>query len=148
MNEYLNRFPTDLFAEISRLQRQMDDVFRDFGPATDIRATGRGAFPAVNIGVTDDAVEIIALAPGLDPKKIDLSIERGLLTLSGERPAAARGGRSNVYAQERYVGAFRRVIRLPEEVDPERVDARYADGCLRVSIKKHESSKPRSIAIQ
>jgi HSP20 family protein len=150
MRTYLSRFPTDMFAELDRLQQQMDNVFRGAGPSPDIRSTRRGAFPAVNVGGTVDTVEIIALAPGLDPKKIELSIEKGLLTISGERPAdlpAGEGGTS-IYARERFAGPFRRVISLPEDSDPERVEARYADGCLRVSIGKRESSKPRSIQVQ
>ncbi|MDB5804584.1 MAG: heat-shock protein Hsp20 [Betaproteobacteria bacterium] len=59
-----------------------------------------------------------------------------------------RGDRDNVYAQERYSGPFRRVVRLPDDIDPERVEARYNDGCLRVTIRRLEWSKPRSVAIQ
>jgi HSP20 family protein len=150
MNQYLSGFPTDLFAEFDRLQHQMDDVFRGFGSASDIRATGRNAFPAINIGATDAAVEIIALAPGIDPAKIDISIDKGLLTVSGERPAElpAAQARTSVYARERFAGPFRRVISLPDDIDPDRVEARYLDGCLRVTIQKRESSKPRSIRVQ
>ncbi|MDB5805347.1 MAG: Molecular chaperone [Betaproteobacteria bacterium] len=146
MNEY-NRFPTDVFGELSRLQRHIDEVFRGPGPARDIRATTR-TFPAINVGATADAVEIIALAPGVDPKKIDISIERGILTIAGERPQAEQDDHLNVYAQERFSGAFRRVVGLPDDIDPDRVEARYTDGCLRVTIKKLESSKPRAITIQ
>jgi len=147
MNEYINRFPTDVFGEFSRLQRQIDEAFRGIGSASDIRATSR-TFPAINIGATDEAVEIVALAPGIEPAKIDITIERGILTIAGERPGAERGERSSVYAQERFAGAFRRVISLPDDIDPDRVDARYTDGCLRISVKKLESSKPRAITIQ
>jgi HSP20 family protein len=146
MNLYSTRYPTDLFGELDRLQQQIEQAFR--GSATDIRATGRGAFPAINVGATDEGVEIIALAPGIDPKKIDLTIEKGVLTISGERAAGAPPeGRATIYARERFSGAFRRVINLPEDADPDRVSASYRDGCLRVSIARRESSKPRSIQI-
>jgi len=147
MNEYMTRFPTDMFGEFSRLQRQIDEALRGLGSASDIRATSR-AFPAINLGATDDAVEIVALAPGVDPKKVDITIERGLLTIAGERPAAEPAERSSVYARERFTGSFRRVISLPEDIDPDRVEARYTDGCLRITVKKLESSKPRAITIQ
>jgi HSP20 family protein len=146
MNEYIQRFPTDVFGEFNRLQRQIDEAFRGLGSANDIRATSR-AFPAINVGATDDAIEIVALAPGIDPKKVDITIERGILTISGERPRDERGERVSVYAQERFAGPFRRVVSLPDDIDPDRVVAKYTDGCLRVTIKKLESSKPRSIAI-
>jgi HSP20 family protein len=93
-------------------------------------------------------VEILALAPGVDPTKISITIERGILTIAGERDSVPYGERDKVYALERFSGGFRRVISLPDDIDTERVDARYVDGCLRVIIKKLESSKPRAIAIQ
>jgi len=147
MNQYFSRLPTDMFAEFSRLQRQMDEVFRGMGSASDIRATSR-TFPAINVGATDDAVEVIALAPGVDPKKIDITIERGILTIAGERQPGERGEGASLYAQERFAGPFRRVVSLPDDIDPDRVEARYTDGCLRITIKKLESSKPRAITIQ
>lgn len=147
MNEYINRFPTDMYGEFNRLQRQIDEVFRGLGSASDIRATAR-AFPQINVGATEDAVEIVALAPGVDPKKVDITIERGILTIAGERTRGERGANEAVYAEERFSGPFRRVISLPDDIDPDRVEARYTDGCLRVTIKKLESSKPRSITIQ
>ena len=149
MNDQPSRFPTDVFAEFDRLQQQLDQAFRGAGAASDIRATGRSAFPAVNVGGTDDAIEIIALAAGIDPAKVDITIEKGLLRISGERPARLpeRGARASVYAKERFSGPFSRVISLPADADPDRVGASYTDGCLRISIKKRESSKPRSISI-
>jgi HSP20 family protein len=147
MNQYLGQFPTDLFAEFDRLQQEMENALRGVGSASDIRSTGRAAFPAVNVGVTDDAVEVIVLAPGIDPKKIDMTIDQGMLSISGERLAFGAEA-ANVYAQERFAGPFRRVIGLPDDIDPDRVDARYADGCLRVTVKKRESSKPRTVRIQ
>jgi len=55
--------------------------------------------------------------------------------------------RANVYASERFSGRFRRVVSLPEDADPARVDASYRDGVLRVSVAKRESSLPRRIEI-
>ncbi|HEY1151543.1 MAG TPA: Hsp20/alpha crystallin family protein, partial [Pseudoduganella sp.] len=108
-------------------------------------------FPQVNIGSTDDSIEIVAFAPGIDPNKLDVSIDKGLLSISGERQAAqpkTAGDDMRTYAQERFVGAFRRVIELPQHADPDKVTAKYTNGCLTVSIGKRESSKPRAIAIQ
>ena len=140
-------FHTDLFDEIDRLQQQMANLFNGF-PAS-LRATRVGAFPPVNIGSTDDSIEIVAFAPGLDPTRIDVSIDKGLLTISGERqPVGANGDDMRVYAQERFAGAFRRVIELPRHADPDSVKARYANGCLTISIGRLEASKPRAIAIQ
>jgi HSP20 family protein len=143
-------FGTDLFSEFDRLQQQMAGLFGGF--PSSIRSGRVGAFPQVNIGSTDDSIEIVAFAPGVDPAKLDVSIEQGLLSISGEResaqPEAAGGDDSRTYAQERFVGAFRRVIELPEYADPDKVTARYTNGCLTVSIGKRETSKPRSVTVQ
>jgi hypothetical protein len=79
---YRSLFPRDLFAEMDRLQREMQQAF-DLSPT--IRGLGRGGFPALNVGSTPSAVEVYAFAPGLDPSKIDINLDRGLLTISGER---------------------------------------------------------------
>lgn len=143
-------FGTDLFSEFERLQRQMANFFGGFPPS--IRSSRFGAFPQINIGSTDDSIKIVAFAPGIDPTKLDLSIDKGLLTISGEREAVqhteATGDDSRTYVQERFIGAFRRVIELPQHADPEKVTAQYTNGCLTVSIGKRETSKPRAIAIQ
>ena len=52
-----------------------------------------------------------------------------------------------MYAQERFSGSFRRVISLPDDADPAKVDARLNDGLLRISVSKRESSKPRQITV-
>lgn len=150
MNDQPSRFSTDVFAEFDRLRQQLDRVFRGVGGADDIRATGRTGFPAVNVGGTAEAIEIIALAPGIDPAKVDITIDKGMLRISGERNGRtpAPGERASVYAQERYVGPFSRVVSLPADADPDRVAASYTDGCLRISIQKRESSKPRSISVK
>ena len=77
-------FGSDLFSEFDRLQRQMSSLFGGF--PSSIRSGAFGAFPAVNIGSTDDSVEIVAFAPGMNAAELDISIDRGLLTISGERP--------------------------------------------------------------
>lgn len=146
----LQRFPGDWFADFDALHRQVE---RLFGPSSaSIRAVERGSFPAINVGVTPEAVDIHAFAPGIDPAKLDVTIDKGLLTISGERttPAAATAGdaKLNVYARERVSGAFRRVVSLPEDADPERVEAKYRDGVVHVRVLKHEASRPRRIEIR
>jgi len=137
----------EFFAQLQRLQRQLDPQFG--GDAASIRALSGDTFPLVNVGATQDTVEVMALAPGVDGQSLDLSIDKGLLIISGERQSAVpqAGGRVDTYARERFSGKFRRVISLPDEVDPQKVDAAYQDGVLRITIAKRESSKPRRIAI-
>ncbi len=141
-------FGTDLFSEFDRLHQRMMNLVGGF--PFSIRASGFGAFPQVNIGATDDSIEIVAFAPSVEPSKLDVFVENGLLTISGEREPVGPQESDEVrtYAQERFAGKFRRVVELPEGADPEKVQARYENGCLTISVGKRESSKPRAIAIQ
>lgn len=141
-------FGTDLFSEFDRLQQQMAQLFGGF--PSSIRASRFGAFPQINIGATDESIEIVAFAPGINATELDVSVDKGLLTISGERKSTQpdTGSETRTYAQERFAGTFRRIIELPETADPDKVQARYENGCLSISIGRRESSKPRAITVQ
>lgn len=146
---YRNPFTSDLLAELERLQRQAQ---RFTGPATSIRGYDRLGFPALNVGGTPDSVEVYAFAPGLDPKTIDVTVERGVLSISGERAATlpqagAPGGGATVHINERFQGRFQRAISLSDDADPARVSASYTNGVLHISVKRRESSQPRRIEV-
>lgn len=137
----------DMFAELDRLQRE---VLQAFDSSPSIRGLGRGGFPALNVGNTPDSIELYAFAPGLDPKNIDVNLERGVLTISGERPdLAPQDEKSAMHINERFAGRFRRVVNLPDDdINPSGVSAQYRDGVLHVSVKRRESAKPRRIDVQ
>lgn len=143
--------PTELFAGLDELQRQFDELFSGRQWPSSIRSVGRSGFPAINMGVTPESVEVFAFVPGIDARELAVTLDKGLLTLTGQRKnTLPKEGdpKVNVYARERSTGPFRRVINLPDDVDPERVSASYRDGVLRVSIQKREASKPRRIDVQ
>lgn len=143
---YPTSFDT-LFDEFARINRELDDAFGAWGAPASIRAAARGSFPPVNIAASDDAVHVYAFAPGLDPSTLDISMQRNLLTMSGER-AIERQGDADYYLRERFGGGFRRVMTLPEDVDPDRVEAAYRDGVLHVQVQRSEQGKPRQIRVQ
>ena len=140
-------FPRDLFGELDRLQRELQQSY-DLSP--NIRGFARGGFPAINVGGTPQSVEIFAFAPGVDPASIDLQLEKGVLTIAGERKAElpAPDAKTTVHIDERFSGRFRRVVALPDDIDPEAVQAACADGVLHVSIARKAAAQPRRIRIQ
>ena len=142
--------PGDLFADFSRLQDRLDELLGDGREPSSIRAVARqGAFPVLKIGSGAEATEIYAFAPGLDPSAIDVSVEKGLLTISGNRPASADAAKDEIaYARERFTGAFRRVVSLPEDADTARVEASYRNGVLKLVVPRLEAAKPRQIAVK
>ncbi len=144
---YRSLFAGDLFAEVDRLQREMQQAFDTVSPS--IRGFARG-YPALNVGSTPSSVEIYAFAPGIDPAKIEVHLERSVLTIEGERQPAVRDddGKATAHINERFDGRFRRVVSLPDDVDPSGVNANYRDGVLQVSVRRRESAQPRRIEVQ
>jgi HSP20 family protein len=140
-------FGSGLYDQFRQLQQEMDDLFGRWPASTGIRSAVRGAYPPVNVGSTPDAVDVYVFAAGLDSKSVDLTIEKNLLTVSGKREVPVNDG-AQYYRRERFSGEFRRVITLPDEVDPERANASYRDGILRITVPRLESARPRQIQIQ
>ena len=140
-------FPGDLFSEMNRLQRELQQTF---GVEPSIRGMGRGGFPALNLGTTPQSVELYAFVPGMEPASIEVHLERGVLTVSGERPNALAGReeKANVHINERFAGRFRRVISLPEDMDTNGVTAQYRDGVLHITIQRQQAVQPRRISVQ
>jgi HSP20 family protein len=138
----------DLFDELNRLQESFEQAFRPEG-AGSIRALPRHTFPVINVGSTADAIEVLALAPGVDPAALQITVDKGLLVIAGERKSdgPARGEHTAVYAQERFKGSFRRVISLPDDADAGRISATCRDGMLRVTVPRREASRPRQISV-
>ena len=150
MYESLLNFPGSLFGDFERLRRELDDVFESGGVPASIRSVAPGAFPAVNVGSTPQSLEVYAFAPGIDAAKVDVTVDRGVLTIAGDRPSTLPGGdgKVSVFSRERSSGAFRRAISLPEDADPTQVNATYRDGVLHISVARRQAAQPQRIAIQ
>ena len=139
-------FPRDLYAELEQLQRQIQQSF-ELSPS--IRGLARGAYPALNVAATPQSAEVYAFAPGLEPKSIEVQIERGVLSISGERAETLprEDERASVHVNERFAGRFHRVITLTDDLDPGEVRATYRDGVLHVSIARQKAAQPRRIEV-
>ena len=142
------RLAGELFPELARLQQQLDDVFQGGWGPSNIRALARNGYPAVNVGTSPDTIEVLAFVPGMEPNDLQITIDKGLLSIAGERRGeSSKREAETVYAKERFVGKFKRVLSLPEDADPAKVDATFRDGLLHITIAKRESSKPRQISV-
>lgn len=143
-------YPESVFAQFDRMRRELDDVFGASGLPSSIRSVALGSVPPLNIGRTPKSVEVYAFAPGLDPSKVDVTLDRGVLRISGERVSdlPEKDPKTSVYARERSVGRFTRSVALPDDVDPGQVTATYRDGVLQVSIARKEAAQPKRITVQ
>ncbi|MCL2658249.1 MAG: Hsp20/alpha crystallin family protein [Betaproteobacteria bacterium] len=139
-------FPRDVFNELNRLQREF---WQSLDTNPNIRGSGRGGFPPINVGSSERAVDIYVFAPGLDPATIDVQIEKGVLTISGERNIVVPNNeQATTHIAERFTGRFRRVVSLPDDIDPSAVSAKYRDGLLHIGVARREAAQPRRIAVQ
>jgi HSP20 family protein len=129
---------------LRQLQSEMNRLFERWGDDG-----GRtGAFPALNVWEEGDALFVEAELPGLDLQDLEIYVTgNNQLTLKGERKPAVPD-KSVRHRQERGFGAFNRTLTLPFAVDPDKVDARFENGVLRIRLTKHESARPRKIAVK
>lgn len=137
----------DMFADLDRLHRELQQAFEG-GPS--IRGATLGGFPAVNVGTTRQSIELYAYVPGLEPGSIEVDLERGTLSIAGERASSLpqNDEKSVVHINQRFAGRFRRAISLPEDIDPDGVSADYRNGVLHVSVKRRAEAMPRRISVQ
>ena len=143
----LSSFDPAFVENYRRLENEFDQLVGRSAYPSGIRAVPRGTFPPVNIGTTPERVDVYLFAAGVDLRSIDVSIQQNLLTVSGSRTVAANPD-AEYYRRERYAGEFRRVIALPDDVDPDRVQARYRDGVLQITVQRRQPVKPRQVEIR
>jgi HSP20 family protein len=142
----LTNWEGDLFNQFSRLQNDLEHFWGSpSGPAS-IRAVARGSYPSINIGSTANGIDIYVFAAGLDPKRIELSVQRNLVTLTGETPST-QPENTSAYLKERHTGQFHRVLSLPEDIDPDSTSAKYTNGVLHVHFQRKAESRPRKIQV-
>lgn len=136
------RFPFSMF----------DDDFSNWLYPELARGAGRRmasvAYPPINIGMTDKGVEAYLFVPGMNPDDLNLVIEKNLLSVEGERKLPEEQGEAEgQLRRERFEGKFKRVITLPEDVDPDSAEAVYKDGVLHISIAKRPEAQKRQIKV-
>jgi HSP20 family protein len=139
-------FDPEFFAPLERMRQEMDQLFGTGSVGPGIRAVTAGTFPPLNMGVSPEQIDVYAFSAGIDPKSLEITLQQNLLSISGERRISYPEG-VQLYRRERFDGKFRRVLSLPEDVDPDQVEAKYQDGVLRITVQRREAVKPRQIQV-
>ena len=138
--------------DISNLSQRMDRMFeelmgRGLGRlAEDDRVRGSWS-PAVNILEKKDAIVITADLPGLKAEDVDVTVDNGVLTIRGERRLEEASEGETYHRVERVYGVFERTFTLPNSVDVNRIDAKFRNGEMLVTLPKREESKPRAVKV-
>ncbi|HWP58954.1 MAG TPA: Hsp20/alpha crystallin family protein [Candidatus Acidoferrales bacterium] len=146
----------DPFEDMEALRREIDRAFEEFGFRTEpfsrvafLPARGPRRYPLINLHEDRDNLYVEALAPGVDPNSLNLTVVRNNLTLSGEKRHAPQEVKPEAYHRsERAAGKFVRTVELPVEVDESRVSAEYQNGLLVITLPKAEKAKPKQISVR
>ncbi len=135
------------FGEFEQLSR---DLGRLLGAVAGTASSGleTGVFPPTNITQDDDNFYVRMQAPGINPKDLSISALRNRVTVAGKREIPHESGEVSYHRRERPEGTFNRTVTLPAEIDAERVDARYTDGVVTITLPKVEEAKPRQITVR
>ncbi len=108
----------------------------------------RNLYPAVDVREDSDAISVQAELPGLSPEDVNVKLENGVLTLSGEKHAQQQKAEGDYRVVERRYGKFLRSFTLPDSVDADKIDAAYSHGVLTVTLPKLAKAKPRSVEVK
>lgn len=148
------------FSMMGRFMGDIGRLFEDFGFGRDFAAPliprgenvlGRATWtPQVDVFERDGNLVVHADLPGLRQEDVNVSIDDGLLTLSGERTLTEEHEKGGVYHRERSYGSFQRSLALPDGIDPERVQATFDNGVLVVTmpLPPQQARKGRAIPIR
>ena len=126
------------FNRLSNLGEELSQLFE---------APLAGWLPALDVQENKDSFTIQVELPGLKREDIEVSLEDGALTISGERKTETPAEGTEVHRQERFYGKFSRVLTLPTTVSADKVKAQYKDGILTVTLAKAEEAKPKQIIV-
>jgi HSP20 family protein len=136
------RMGIDPFLELRRIQQEMN---QRLAGVTDAAAQ---EFPPINLWVGENSVAVTAELPGTAPDDLDLTVRENTLTLNGRREPWTEEENTVWHRRERAVGNFSRTVQLPFRVDPELVEARFANGLLEVELHRPEADRPKKIQIK
>jgi len=104
--------------------------------------------PDLDVSETDKEFIVRAEIPGIEKSDIDITLTDGLLTIKGEKKHEKEEKEENYHFVERRYGSFTRTLRLPSEVEHDKIDANYKDGVLKLVIQKPEKIEPKKIEIK
>ena len=104
--------------------------------------------PSLDVSETKNNIVVKAEAPGVDPKDIDISLMGDVLTIKGEKRQEKEEKDQNYHRVERSYGVFTRSVRLPQEVQSDKIEASYKNGILKITLPKSEEAKKKEIKIK
>lgn len=133
-------FPNVFGRDFDRLIQGM------FSPA--VHGASPSLYPALNLHETENAFTIEAELPGFTEEDVELGVQGDVLTLKGSRTAETQAEGSTYHRRERWSGSFERTLRLPTDIDAEKVSATLTNGVLTITLPKPAAALPRKISVK
>jgi len=144
----MNRLPilSPSWQNVLDLERDLETVFSTFPARAFVPGVSRA--PLMNLVEAENESVLTAELPGVEKEDLKISLEDGLLTISGERKAQGIPDDARWLRSESINGKFVRTLELPHPVDPKGISAELKSGILRVVLPKAEEARPREITIR
>ena len=146
----------NLFEDLFDVRREFDKIFnrmltvKPWGKEEAATLTEFNFLPAVETYVDKEAKKYVCKVslPGIDPKKVQISVQGNMLTISGERKEEVRTKEAEYYHEEFSYGEFERMLELPEGVNTEKINAEFVNGVLEITAPVAAVALPRKIEIK
>lgn len=137
------------WAPIYSLRRELDRLFDNFlSPGETRLFRSKGVQPSIEVDETDEGYSVTAELPGLNQNDIQVDLQDNVLRIAGEKREEHEENKAGRCYSERSYGMFERRIPLGFEVDPEKVDARFTNGVLRIELQKSPNAKAHGRRIE
>jgi HSP20 family protein len=135
------------FSPLMRLQDEMNRLFENFFEDVPQQRGYATGYPGVNLWEDGDTAYVEAELPGLSMEDIEILVTGNELTINGERKMSSVPQDSTLHRRERAVGRFARTMTLPWEIEADKVEAKFHNGVLTVTLPKCESCKPKKVKV-
>ena len=122
--------------------------FPEFVRSVGVKPYQGSAYPKVNVYEYDDKIGIVAEIPGLDKKQLNVEVEEGVLTISGDKHSSFEDQGATVLRRELKQSSFKRQFELGDQLDGDNISADFKDGILTISVPKLEPESPKKHTVK
>ncbi|MBP8625474.1 MAG: Hsp20/alpha crystallin family protein [Syntrophorhabdaceae bacterium] len=134
--------------EMERIRKEMDNIWDTFFDRTPGKGYGVSEWlPSLDVSETKNNYIVNAEIPGIDPKEVEISLNDNILTIKGEKKQEKEEENENYHVIERSYGGFTRSLRLPGQIQGDKVKATYKNGILKITLPKTEEAKKKEIKV-
>ncbi len=146
-------FKKDIEHYLAQVQRDVERMFTDLRKGWDYQLEETTKFmkrfiPSINVSEDDEKIYIKVELPGIEPKDVNVSIESNNLVIEGEKKEEKRSEKEQLKLIESSYGHFKRIIALPETIDPQKIEAKYKNGILEIFLPKKEEIQKQKQKIE